>query len=108
MTRINDKTIMPGAREMIETKIERRLFTSLACIGLIGFLMRVWLENEAASGFGGPAAPMCSEILTFFGGCGSVGFICTVLFGQAGIERTQFWVFLAGIIGAAILFLRMG
>lgn len=108
MARMNDEISTLGVREMNETKIERRLFTSLACIGLIGFLMRVWLGNEAASGLDGLAAPMCSDILIFFGGCGSVGFICTVLFGQAGIERTQFWVFLAGIIGAAILFLRMG
>ena len=91
---------------MEETEIERWLFVALACVFLIGLMLRVWASGECASTFPVVLARIGSDVLVFFGGIGSAGLLCIKLFGPARVERTLFSVFLAVIIGAAILLVR--
>lgn len=92
---------------MDDSRSERRLFAALACIGLIGLLMRVWASSDPASGLNGLASPACSDVLLFFGGVGGAGLVCSAIFGLARTDRTHFWVFLTGVVGAVILFIQM-
>lgn len=91
---------------MEDSGTEYRLFVVLTCIGLLGALLRVSGAGENASSLWGLLAPTCSDILIFFGGIGSFGLLCTIIFGSAGVERTLFWVFVVSILGVVILYIN--
>jgi len=89
---------------MKSIRTDRWIFVALVCVSLMGRLLKVWAPDDTASTLTDLIAPMFSDVLICFGGVGSAGLLCIALFGPASVERTHFWVFLAGIVGAAILF----
>lgn len=91
---------------MKDTEIERWSFAVLICVCLGGLMLKAYAFGQYASPPDGAVALTCSDLLVFLGGVGSAGLLCIRLFGPARVESTLFWVFLAGIIGAAILFCR--
>ena len=97
---------IPGSTVMKNSNAERTLFLVLVCIGLSGLLLSALETTGSISTLDGLATPVCSDLLLYFGGIGSTGLLCTMLFGRAGVERTNFWVFLAGIVGAVVLFVH--
>ncbi|KAA0998225.1 hypothetical protein FVF58_45370 [Paraburkholderia panacisoli] len=91
---------------MKDIEIERWPFVVLMCICLGGLMLKACAFGQDASPLDGVVAHTCSDLLVFLGGVGSAGLLCIKLFGPARVESTLFWVFLAGIIAAAILFCR--
>lgn len=91
---------------MKDTEMERWPFAALVCVCLGGLILKACAFGQCASTLAGVAVPTCGDFLVFLGGVGSAGLLCSKLFGPARVESTLFWIFLAGIIGAAILFCR--
>ncbi|SOE45837.1 hypothetical protein SAMN05446635_0013 [Burkholderia sp. OK233] len=91
---------------MKDTEIDRWPFTVVMCVCLGGLLLKAYAFGQYASPLDGAVARTCSDLLVFLGGVGSAALLCIRLFGPARVESMLFWVFLAGIIGAAILFCR--
>lgn len=89
---------------MKDTELERWPFAALVCVCLGGLMLKACAFGQCASTLAGVPAPTCGDFLVFLGGVGSAGLLCSKLFGPARVESTLFWVFLTGIIGAAILF----
>ena len=89
---------------MKDTEIDRWPFTVLMCVCLGGLMLKAYAFGQYPSPLDGAVARTCSDLLVFVGGVGTAGLLCSRLFGPARVESTLFWVFLAGIVGAAILF----
>jgi hypothetical protein len=90
---------------MKNDQTEMRLFITLVCIGFAGAAIRVWSLNEPGGTLVALFAPLCADVLMYFGALGCAGLAGVFIFGYAGRERVHSWVFVAGIVGAAILFL---
>lgn len=91
---------------MKDTEIDRWPFVVLMCICLGGLMLKAYAFGQYASPLDGTLARTCSDLLVFLGGVGRAGLLCIRFFGPARVESTLFWLFLAGLIGAAILFCR--
>ena len=91
---------------MNDTEVDRWPFAILMCFWLGGLMLKAYAFGQCASPLDGAVARTCSDLLLILGGVGSAGPLCLRLFGPARVESTLFWVFLAGIVGAAILFCR--
>lgn len=89
---------------MKDTEMERWPLAALVCVCLGGLMLKACVFGQCAPTPAGLAAPACGDFLVFLGGVGSAGLLCSKLFGPARVGSTLFWVFLAGIIGAALLF----
>ncbi|MCX4145063.1 MULTISPECIES: hypothetical protein [Paraburkholderia] len=91
---------------MKDAEIDRWAFAVLMCVCLGGLMLKAYAFGQYASPPDGAVARTFSDLLVFLGGVGSAALLCIRLFGSARVESMLFWVFLAGIIGAAILFCR--
>lgn len=89
---------------MKDTGIDRWPFAVLTCVCLSGVLLKAYAFGQHASPLDGAVARTCSDLLIFLGGVGGAGLLCTKLFGPASVQSALFWVFLAGIVAAAIVF----
>jgi hypothetical protein len=87
-----------------DKRAERWLIGSLLVIAMAGLLVRGTPFSFAGTRWCVPLSPVCGDLLVFFGGIGSVGLLCSLLFGMAKIERPLFWLFLFAILGAALHF----
>lgn len=83
---------------------DSRIFVVLVCVGLAGLSLRIWACEDIPSSMVSLITPVCSDVLLFFGSLGSIGLLCLKVFGPAQVERTRFWVFLAAVVAASILF----
>ncbi|MGF6601408.1 hypothetical protein P3T23_006150 [Paraburkholderia sp. GAS448] len=83
---------------------ESRIFVVLVCVGLAGLPLRIWVCKEIPSSLVCLIAPICSDVLLFFGSVGGIGLLCLKVFGPAQVERTHAWVSLAAVVAASILF----
>jgi hypothetical protein len=90
---------------MKDDQTEMRLFITLVCIGFVGAVIRVWFSNEPGGTSEALFAPLFADVLLYFGALGCAGLAGVFILGYEGRERVHSWVFVAGIVGAAILFL---
>lgn len=86
-------------------KSERLLFAALFVVGLLGVATKAFVTTCDVDVGIGDLAIICSNALLFFGGVGATGLLCLMVFGPASIGRAHFWAFIAGILGAVVLFL---
>ncbi len=91
---------------MRETEMDRWPFVVLMCVCLGGLFLKAYPFGQHTSPFDDALAGTGSDLLIFLGGVGGAGLLCMRLFGPARVESRIFWVFLAGIVAAAILFCR--
>jgi hypothetical protein len=91
---------------MKDTEIDRWPFAVLMCVCLSGLLLKSYALGQHASPLDGAFVRTWSDLLVFLGGVGSAALLCIRLFGPARVDRMLFWVFLAGIVAAAILYCR--
>jgi hypothetical protein len=91
---------------MKDAEIDRWPFAILMCVCLGGLLLKTYALGHHASPLDGAFARTWSDLLLFLGGVGSAALLCVKVLGPARVESMLFWVFLAGIIAAAILFCR--
>jgi hypothetical protein len=89
---------------MNDIATERRIFVVLVCVGLAGLPLRIWECEEIPSSLVGLIAPVCSDVLLFFCSVGSIGLLCLKVFGPTQVQRAHFWVFLAAVVAAVVLF----
>lgn len=89
---------------MKDTEFDRWPFIALTCVCLSGVLLKAYAYGQHASPLDGAVARTYSDLLVFLGGVGSAGLLCIRLLGPASVKSALFWLFLAGIIAAAIGF----
>jgi hypothetical protein len=91
-------------KTVITANVERAIFAALVAVGAMGIGTKYYLTDAGAFDLAGFAAAPISDFMAFFGTVGAGGLLCMMVFGTARIDRAEFWAFVAGLIGAVILF----
>ena len=89
---------------MSDRRWELWLAGSLVILAMTGLLLKRMALDSGSCGSCTLLAAACCDVLVCFCGIGSVGLMCSLLFGLAKMERPLFWLFLLAILGAALHF----